>query len=88
MEQKGEKWATIGPLAKRHSNGVSLAGRWWHDILCWSGSSMQRFSKALNMWGIIRIEFNNKATAFEKTMLQHNNGSTALERAKLQQLNV
>ena len=22
-------WATIGPPAKRHSNGVSLEGRWW-----------------------------------------------------------
>ena len=88
MEQKGEKRATIGPLAKRHSNGVSLAGRRWHDISCWLGSSMQRYSKALNMWGIIRIEFNNKATAFEQTKLQHNNGATALERTKLQQLKV
>ena len=26
------KRATIDPLAKRHSNGVSLAGRWWPDI--------------------------------------------------------
>ena len=23
------KWAIIGPPAKRHLNGVSLAGRWW-----------------------------------------------------------
>ena len=25
-------WAIIGPPAKRHSNGVSLAGRWWVDL--------------------------------------------------------
>ena len=25
----------IGPPAKRHFNGVSLAGRWWPNIECW-----------------------------------------------------
>ena len=24
-----QRWPIIGPLAKRHLNGVSLAGRWW-----------------------------------------------------------
>ena len=28
----------IGPPAKRHLNGVSLAGRWWPSIECWPGS--------------------------------------------------
>ena len=32
------KWAIIGPTAKRHLNGVSLAGRWWPDIKFWLGS--------------------------------------------------
>ena len=32
------KWAIIGPPAKRHLNGVSLAGRWWPNIECWVGS--------------------------------------------------
>ena len=29
-------WAIIGPVAKRHLNGVSLAGRWWpaHSGIC------------------------------------------------------
>ena len=27
--------ATNGPPAKRHSNGVSLAGRWWPNTECW-----------------------------------------------------
>ena len=26
--------ATIGPPAKRHPDGVSLAGRWWSSIIC------------------------------------------------------
>ena len=30
--------AIIGPPAKRHLNGVSLAGRWWPNIECWIGS--------------------------------------------------
>ena len=30
--------AIIGPPAKRHFNGVSLAGRWWPNIECWLGS--------------------------------------------------
>ena len=41
----GEKWskyhhkrAIIGPLAKRHLNGVSLACRCWPNIECWLGS--------------------------------------------------
>ena len=34
------KRAIIGPLAKRHSNGVSLAGRWWPDIACCLGSGL------------------------------------------------
>ena len=29
------KWAIISPSAKRHLNGVSLAGRWWPNIECW-----------------------------------------------------
>ena len=29
------KWAIIGPPAKRHLNGVSLAGRWLPNIECW-----------------------------------------------------
>ena len=33
------KAATIGPPAKRHSNGVSLVSRSWLDIVCWLGSS-------------------------------------------------
>ena len=28
-------WAIIGPPAKRHLNGVSLAGRWWPNTECW-----------------------------------------------------
>ena len=28
------KWAIIGPPAKRHRNGVSLACRWWPNIEC------------------------------------------------------
>ena len=32
------KLAIIGPLAKRHLNGVSLAGRSWPKIECWLGS--------------------------------------------------
>ena len=31
--------ATIGPPAKRHSNGVSPTGRWGHEVGCWLGSS-------------------------------------------------
>ena len=41
----GEEWskyhykrAINGPPAKRHLNGVSLAGRWWSNIECWIGS--------------------------------------------------
>ena len=30
--------ATIGPSAKRHSNGVSLMGRWWSVFRCLLGS--------------------------------------------------
>ena len=29
------KRAINGPPAKRHLNGVSLAGRWWPNIECW-----------------------------------------------------
>ena len=29
------KWAIISPPAKRHINGVSLAGRWWPNTECW-----------------------------------------------------
>ena len=32
------KRAIIGATAKRHLNGVSLAGRWWPNIECWLGS--------------------------------------------------
>ena len=32
------KRAINGPSAKRHLNGVSLAGRWWPNIECWIGS--------------------------------------------------
>ena len=32
------KRATIGPPAKRHLNGVSLACQWWSNIECWLGS--------------------------------------------------
>ena len=32
------KRAMIGPPAKRHLNGVSLACRWWPYIECWLGS--------------------------------------------------
>ena len=28
------KWAIIGSPAKRHLNGVSLAGRWWRYTEC------------------------------------------------------
>ena len=28
------KWATIGPPAKRHLNGILLACRWWPNIEC------------------------------------------------------
>ena len=28
----------MGPLAKRHLNGISLACRWWPHIECWLGS--------------------------------------------------
>ena len=30
--------ATIGPPAKRHFNGFSLAGRCWPNIKCWLGN--------------------------------------------------
>ena len=36
--QISNKWAIFGPLAKRHLNGVSLAGRWLPNIECWFGS--------------------------------------------------
>ena len=29
---------SLGPPAKRHLNGISLACRWWHYIECWLGS--------------------------------------------------
>ena len=32
------KQAIIGPPAKRHLNGFSLACRWWTNIECWLGS--------------------------------------------------
>ena len=32
------KWAIIGPPAKRHWNGGSLACRYWPTIECWLGS--------------------------------------------------
>ena len=32
--------AIIGPLAKRHLNGVSPADQWWPCIQCWLGSSV------------------------------------------------
>ena len=32
------KWAIIGPPAKSHLNGVSLAYWWWLNIECWLGS--------------------------------------------------
>ena len=32
------KRVIIGPPAKRHWNGVSLAYRWWPNIECWLGS--------------------------------------------------
>ena len=35
-----EKRAIIGPPAKRHLNGVSLACQWWPNIECWLGSFM------------------------------------------------
>ena len=39
---KGSKyrfnWVIIDQSAKRHLNGVSLAGRWWSNIECWLGS--------------------------------------------------
>ena len=41
MGDRGSKyrfnWVTIGPPAKRHWNGVSLAGRWCLNIECWLG---------------------------------------------------
>ena len=41
-EEGGSKYhykrAIIGPPAKRHLNGVSLACRWWPNIECWLGS--------------------------------------------------
>ena len=37
--ERGSKYhykrAIIGPPAKRHLNGVSLAGRWWPNTACW-----------------------------------------------------
>ena len=41
------KWAIIGPPAKRHLNGVSLAGRWWpkhwmHVIFQWIRTSIAK----------------------------------------------
>ena len=30
--------AIIGPPAKCHFNGVSLAGRWWPNFECWLGN--------------------------------------------------
>ena len=35
MEAGRWKRATKGPPAKRHSNGVSLAGQWWPNTECW-----------------------------------------------------
>ena len=32
------KWAIIDPPAKRHLTGVSLAGPWRPNIVCWIGS--------------------------------------------------
>ena len=37
-EERHYKRAIIGPPAKRHLNGVWLAGRWWLNIECWLGS--------------------------------------------------
>ena len=41
--------ATISPPAKHHSNGASLAGRWWPYTVCWldncSGYMIQLPSK-------------------------------------------
>ena len=34
-ERGSKKRAIIGPPAKRHLNGVSLAGRWWPNMKCW-----------------------------------------------------
>ena len=39
--------AIIGPPAKRHLNGVSLAGRWWPNIECWLGSFVIYLLKTL-----------------------------------------
>ena len=40
--EEGSKYRLVGhqhgPLAKRHLNGVSLAGRWWPNMECWIGS--------------------------------------------------
>ena len=38
-----EKGAIIGLLAKRHLNGVSRAGQWWRDIVCWLGCCIFKF---------------------------------------------
>ena len=43
-EERGFKYcykqASISPSAKRHLNGVSLAGQWWPNIEFWLGSFM------------------------------------------------
>ena len=42
MRERGSyyhlKWTIIGPPAKGHLNGVSLAGRWWPTVERWLGS--------------------------------------------------
>ena len=39
LGERGSKYnykgAIIGPSAKRHLNGISLAGRWWPNTECW-----------------------------------------------------
>ena len=45
-------WAIIGPVAKRHLNGVSLAGRWWpaHSVICILPSSPHQKKKRCRSW--------------------------------------
>ena len=42
VEKSGVKYhykgIIVGPPAKRHFNGVSLACRWWPNMECWFGS--------------------------------------------------
>ena len=52
------KWAIIGLPTKHHSNGVSLAGRWWPNIECWIGSFViLRGSRPVFLRNQIFLEF-------------------------------